>query len=73
MVCHHTLARAPRHSSCALGGMATDKHFNEPGGVPELLEDDQPNDMQATLSIPIMIRIVAAVAIAALALFQYVW
>lgn len=53
--------------------MSTDKHYNEPGGVPEILEDKQPNDMPATLGIPVMILIVAAVAIAALALFQYLW
>ena len=28
--------------------MATDEHYNEPGGVPPALEDHKPNDMPAT-------------------------
>ncbi|HRH39033.1 MAG TPA: hypothetical protein PK760_11835 [Flavobacteriales bacterium] len=47
-----------------------DKHFNEHGGLPTPLDDDQPTDMPATVSIFVMIVVVAAIALAVLALFQ---
>lgn len=50
--------------------MATDKHFNEPGGLPEPLEDHQPNDKPATISMFVVMAIVAAIAIGALAVYQ---
>lgn len=53
--------------------MATDKHYNEEGKLPEPLEDHEPTDMPATLGMFVMIAIVAAIALAALALFHYLW
>ncbi len=59
--------------ACGLTDMATDKHYNEEGKLPEPLEDHEPTDMPATLGIFVMIAIVAAIAVAALALFHYMW
>lgn len=50
--------------------MATDKHYNEHGGLLEPFEDDQPTDMPATLNIFLTILVVAVIGLATLALFQ---
>lgn len=62
-----------RYGGCATIGMSTDKHYNEEGKLPGPLEDHEPTDMPATLGIFVMIAIVAAIAVAALALFHYIW
>lgn len=43
--------------------MATDKHYNEPGAVPEALEDHKGTDKQATRGIFVAILIVAVIAL----------
>ena len=54
-------------------GMPTDKHYNAPNDLPDALQDKEPTDMPATIGIFITIAIVAAISLAALALFQYIW
>ncbi|MCB9183567.1 MAG: hypothetical protein H6591_06575 [Flavobacteriales bacterium] len=51
--------------------MSTDKHFNEPSGMPEPLEDNQPTDMKATISLFAVIVILGSIAIAAMAWIYY--
>lgn len=53
--------------------MSTDKHYNEPGGLPEPLEDHEPNDMPATRGIFMAILVVAIIALAVMALLQLEW
>ena len=53
--------------------MSTDKHYNEPGGLPEPLEDHQPTDMPATLGIFLAVIVVAFIAVTVLALLQIEW
>ena len=53
--------------------MPTDKHYNAPNDLPDALQDKEPTDMPATIGIFITIAIVAAISLAALALFQYIW
>ncbi len=53
--------------------MSTDKHYNEPGGLPEPLEDHEPNDMPATQGMFLAVVVVAFIAIAVLALLQMAW
>lgn len=53
--------------------MSTDEHYNEPGKLPEPLEDEQPNDMPATQGIFIALLVVAFIALIALALLQVKW
>lgn len=48
--------------------MATDKHYNEPGQLPEQLEDHKPNDMPATRKMFIVIALLAAVGFATVAI-----
>ncbi len=47
--------------------MATDKHYNEQGGMPEGLEDHKPNDLPATRKMFIVIALLAAVGFATVA------
>ncbi len=51
--------------------MSTDKHFNEPSGMPEPLEDHRPTDMKATISLFAVIVILGSIAIAAMAWLYY--
>lgn len=44
-------------------GMATDEHYNEPGIVPEPLEDEQPTDMPATRSMFVVIALLAVLSL----------
>ena len=53
--------------------MPLDKHYNEQGDLPEILKDDQPSDMPATIGIFVTIAAVAGIGLAALMLFQYIW
>lgn len=53
--------------------MSTDKHFNEPGELPEPLEDNEPNDMPATQGMFIAVVVVAFIALAVLVLLQMAW
>ncbi len=46
--------------------MATDKHYNEPGLVPEALEDMEPTDMPATVSMFVVIALVALLSLGVL-------
>jgi hypothetical protein len=46
--------------------MATDKHYNEPGALPEPLQDHKGTDMPATRGI-----VIAVVAVAVIALIGY--
>jgi len=48
-------------------GMATDKHYNIPGGMPEPLEDPKPTDMPATRNMFIVIVVLAIIALVVLA------
>lgn len=62
-----------RNALCGRVSMSTDEHYNEPGKLPEPLEDDQPNDMPATQGIFIALVVVAFIALIALALLQVKW
>lgn len=53
--------------------MSTDKHYNEPGGLPEPLEDHEPTDMPATRGIFLAMMVVAFIALAVMALLQVSW
>lgn len=53
-------------------GMATDKHYNVPGGMPEPLDDPKPTDMPATRNMFIVITVLAIIALAILATLQMV-
>jgi hypothetical protein len=50
--------------------MSSDEHYNEPGKLPEPLEDDQPNDLPATHGMFIAMIVVAFIALAVLVLLQ---
>jgi len=50
--------------------MSTDEHYNETGGLPEPLEDHEPNDLPATHGIFYAVVVVAFIALAVLALLQ---
>ena len=50
--------------------MSNDEHYNEPGGLPEPLEDNEPNDLPATRGIFYAVVVVAFIALAVLALLQ---
>lgn len=62
-----------RNEACTVTVMNTDKHFNEPGGLPEPLEDHEPNDMPATRGMFFAVMVVAFIAVAVLALLQVQW
>ena len=47
--------------------MSTDKHYNEAGAVPEVLEDHKGTDAQATKGIFLVIMIVGAILLGAVA------
>lgn len=53
--------------------MSSDEHYNEPGGLPDPLEDNEPNDMPATRGMFIAVLILAGIALAVLALYQIQW
>jgi len=46
--------------------MATDKHYNEPGAMPEPLQDHKGTDMPATRNMFKVIVILAVVSVVAL-------
>lgn len=50
--------------------MATDKHYNEPGVMPELLEDAKGTDMTATRFMFVVIAAVAIIAAVVLVTLQ---
>lgn len=41
----------------------TDEHYNQPGKLPEPLEDEEPTDLPATKWIFISVLVVSAIAI----------
>lgn len=43
--------------------MPTDEHYNEPGGVPEPLEDHEPTDMPATVNMFVVIGALALISL----------
>lgn len=49
--------------------MALDEHYNEPGAVPEPLEDHEPSDKPASIGIFVAIIALAALGLAALIFF----
>ncbi|MBX2974197.1 MAG: hypothetical protein KF797_13965 [Flavobacteriales bacterium] len=53
--------------------MSTDEHYNEPGGLPEPLEDKEPNDMPATKGMFLAVVVVAFIAVAVLVMLQRMW
>ncbi len=53
--------------------MRPDDHYNEPAGLPEELEDHQPNDMPATRGIFITVLVLAAIALGVVALLYHQW
>jgi hypothetical protein len=53
--------------------MSSDEHYNEPGKLPEPLEDEQPNDLPATHGMFIAVIAVAFIALVVLALLQVKW
>lgn len=53
--------------------MATDKHYNEPGVMPEPLQDKKGTDMPATRGIMIAIVGVAVIGLLAVAFFYWFW
>jgi len=54
-------------------GMATDKHYNEPGVMPEPLQDKRGTDMPATRGIMITIVALAAIGLLVIALSYWFW
>jgi hypothetical protein len=53
--------------------MATDKHYNEPGVMPEPLQDKRGTDMPATRGIIITIVALAAIGLLVIALSYWFW
>jgi hypothetical protein len=52
-----------RTGFCGPSGMPTDEHYNEPGGVPEPLEDHEPTDMPATVNMFVVIGALALISL----------
>jgi hypothetical protein len=50
--------------------MATDKHYNEPGVMPEPLEDPKGTDMPATRNMFLIIAALAIFAVAVVVVLQ---
>lgn len=53
--------------------MATDKHYNEPGMMPEPLRDRKGTDMPATRGIMIAVVAVAVVGLLVIAVSYWFW
>lgn len=57
---------------CSVSGMSTDKHYTEPGHMPQALEDGKGTDAQATKGMVAVIVIVAAILMLAVAIVYLV-
>ena len=59
-----------RNGLCPFVGMSTDEHYNEPGGLPEPLQDHEPTDMPATRGIFLAVVAVGLIALVVLMALQ---
>lgn len=51
--------------------MATDKHYNEKGMLPDQMEDDKPNDLPATRNMFVVIALLAAVGLIVAVVYEF--